>query len=1236
MKLLFNRKMRTTFMRAFLCVLIVGLMSSAIYAQTQELLNRRADLPVLGFGVRDNAADGGAAFKSDITFTDWWPDNRIWTVPSKIGSNNEPIWNEVLVPVFILNRWYNFNVINIGGRLSPIPGVKFQEISSFAFKVYYDDRNLQFVDIQKHHPYTEEEARNLYATHYYSYSDEADIGMEYYTPLGYNFNITAATEKATDFYRYFDKYDTMTVKTKNGLNDSIVYRHDTIGSIITVSGTASSFHNLDTTPYKGSRNGEDNGRVLLYLRFRVKQVAGQVASYNKIYFDPTYIYYNGVNIAKDRAVKLLEDFPLPDDPNRVYLLTGGPAGQSAFAKTFDNYEQTNNNMQYFDDSWSEDEKTEQVIRRSVGLQKYGNYAGHPTGSAEKYSADPYLPGSITVAIQTNYSGFNFSVNDPMSFQRDDQRIIQNSEDKSLWILAEPITADTLRRARTSPPYQNRSERVIEVSNTLSSPTTIEDIVIETDQAWLKVRSQPAAYDEVFSSNLFEDKFSRGMLPVRRAFCQRINNLMPVYGNAMNNDYNPFAADITGQNQPRRFRIFIDCDQKGLAPGEYVGHVSLRSPFDLYKSTRIQVRFIVLDVPRERAVTPNQNPEEAVPFGIILKVHPFNMTRPDLTKTLIMGSAPLATDLNDSLYGEYVRTHPLGYNRFGNNTIPAYDFDARFFLDTFAFSPDARPTDPVELNNWRNLATYGFGDYTHHDGLSNAIIANPSPGYVGYLDRNDNKQPRSHSRDIRSSVPGIHSHIHMVRFQYKQSGTIDYHPVVLEWDTAHFPAANTVHLRYKMNGIDQIRDMRTEGTHIGSGKFTFTFDDRNVDTFWIEYTIGQESRDDLVDNFGDQMIMPYAWNFVSLPLDPINKYYNYIFPNSLNIPYWFNQNQWQQPANGMLTPGMGYFVKYNATVDKTFNGAYFNLIARANYPIKLYSGTPGRGGWNAIGGISRVVSTNNIKFDAFDTGEIADTNYTRHHGVWAYRPNKGYAEVNSLYPGKGYFIKVDANAHLRIDGRVAKSIADMPVALPNRVAGFDKITVADGSQNMANIYAANNIDINNYQLPPLPPTEMFDVRFSKDNYATNYEASTVNMQGITYPVVVNFDNPRANYSVIDPVSGAIYGTAKAGEVSNVIISSSKSNSFKLVAEASNETFFVYVNQNPVTTNSAEVTFGIDNDANTSLSIFNSIGVEVANVDATLNKGIHYKTFDVTNLPSGVYTVRLIANGEARIFMMNIIK
>ncbi|MCL2039522.1 MAG: T9SS type A sorting domain-containing protein [Bacteroidetes bacterium] len=1156
-----------------LYVLTFGLLCNVAYATDQA----GPDYPILGFGVRE----GGSAYPTngDINLSSgWWPDNRIWTVPSRV-IEGEPQWKEVLVPVFISNRWYNFRTAR---NPNGLPSTKFQEISSFAFKVYYDDRTLEFVDIQKHHPYTAEEARNLRTTRYHREGE-----LNYYTPLAYNFNVTAANNKANDYYRYFDMFDTTI-----DMSGVPSYKHAGVGGVVTVSATASSFHNLDTT-----RNGET--KVLLYLKFRVK--ATTVTTVNDVrtcwlYFDPTYIYYNGINIAKDRVTSLLETFPSTSNIAEYNVFSEG------FVRVISAYTRVNDNMQYFNPDWDGTTRSQQVDA-IVGLQQYSNYR-----DLGKYTTDPYLPGSIMCRVMSNYNEFQFEIEDRNSRLETVNRIVRDMDDPSLWRMTEPITADNLVARTTA--YLNRSERGIIVTTTMNYPATMEDIVVETDQNWLRVRATPHNTQLIGDENKFGNAVSNNN-PVRRAYALRINNLIDPTG-----FYDPFPN--TAVNQPGVFRLWVDCDQTDLEPGEYTGTVTFKSPFDRYEATKIEIKFIVLASPVERPIgTPVVNPANPIyPFGIMLKVTPFNGTRTDLTRTLIMGSAPLATDLVDSLYGEFARTNPLGSDMFGNNL----QFDARFFLDTTAFSPEELAVmNSVEKNN---LVEFGYGDYTHHDGLVNTNAT-------------DNKIARSHSRDIRSSISGSHSHLHYVKYSWR--GTDDFYPVVLEWDAAQFnPQVNTIHLKYIFNGQTYVRDMRSEGTPIGGTRYTFTFTDKSVDYFWIEYTIGEESMYSLLDNFGDPIIMPYAWNLLSLPLDPVNKFYRYVYPNSMNIPLFYFNGGWQQAVDGNLKRGMGYFIKYNAITDTVFNGASFNMIRHAlGDEIELYAGNnPGLGGWNAVGAVSKITSINSILFDEFN-GSTADVQYTLFHGVWGYRPNQGYVEVSALYPGKGYFFKVDRNSYYSLIA--AKTVFDdLPAKLTNKVAGFDKITVADANQKAANLYAANNIDVKNYQLPPLPPEELFDVRFSKDNYATNYETSIVNMQGITYPVLVNFDNPRANYSVIDPVSGDIYGNIKAGETKNITINYSKSNSFKLVAEASNETFFVAVNNNPVVTNTAEVSFGVDNNANVSLSIFNTLGIEVANITEEVNKSIHNRTFDVTNLPAGAYTVRLLANGEARVFMMNIVK
>jgi hypothetical protein len=152
---------------------------------------------------------------------------------------------------------------------------------------------LEFLDVQKHHPYTFEEAMNLRTTHFGMYPED------YYMPLAQNFNVVSAVNKATDYYKFFD------------INSNLANQNPPVGSTVTITGTAHSLQNLQTTPADGS------SRVLLYLKFRVIPTNTLTATdvrAGKIYFDPTYICYNGINITQDRGNQLLEKYPLPTDP----------------------------------------------------------------------------------------------------------------------------------------------------------------------------------------------------------------------------------------------------------------------------------------------------------------------------------------------------------------------------------------------------------------------------------------------------------------------------------------------------------------------------------------------------------------------------------------------------------------------------------------------------------------------------------------------------------------------------------------------------------------------------------------------------------------------------------------------------------------------------------------------------------------------------------------------------------
>lgn len=1137
-KLLFTRSKRIIFMAALFIGLVAWLGNNNLFAQQDRKVPK---LPVLGLGVDDpeSKTRGDKA---------WYPDNRIWSVPS---TKTEA--KEIVVPVFINNRWFTHPDFKLDFTTEPI--------TSFSFRLYYNDKALQFLGLQNQHPITKEEAKALGITKF----NRNNMSNDYTNPLAEHFNLSASDNSVNDYGRYF-----------NSKAD------ETSGRAVTITGIAFNDYVLDTTDF-------DEQLILLYVRFKVLAEAGENAPEKQssyLYFDPTYILYNGVNISNDIPAKLLSNYKKL------------PTGISDVVR--------NNNFQY----WDEDKYTQSLGSRgdvvrtySVGLRMFTNI-----DVEQKYENEPYLPGSIIFKAMDDRPEFDFTVeNAASSFFKTDQ-IYREANDRSTWILVDPIT--------TATPMSNNpaaadfvGERLVEVSLS-SNGYAMKDIIIETDQEWLKWKTENVRGSSDYKTSVTTS--------TRRGYIDYIDLIVG------RTSENPFSMDPDKQySADKKIRLGIYCEPETLEGryGIYTGYITLRSADDKYRPTRIKVTFIYFANPVEYNKTVGTpQPRNAYPYGINLTLTPHNGTDIANSVRLIMGSAERATIYADTLYGEFPYQNKLGRDRYGNPKM----FDARFFLDENYYP---KPNDPELAKQWEKLVQFGFGDFSQSEAKT-----------------------YSNSRDIRNLRDTAQSHIYKVKFFWSDSlAHVDYFPVELRWSRDEFPDNTSVFLRTIINGVENVIDLKTEGTPIGGNKFTYTFSDKNVTDFIIEYTIGVENIGGLVDNFGNPLIKADGWNFLSLPLKPVSSYYKYIFKNALNIPFEFTLNSWQQPADGKLRPGVGYFIKYGTAVDKNFTGSYFFEINKNVNPVKLFVGDQGSygesGGWNAIGGLSvrypiyDPTGRAGIQLEEVSPQEIPDISYTQKHGVWAYRVHGGYEEVTTLYPGMGYWIKVNKNCYLKLNANTRKSFIDVDAALPNKTAGFDKITIADNAQHVNSIYATTKYaDVTNYELPPAPPQPLFDVRFADGNYVTNKTETTVLLQGVTYPISVNIENAKADYSIVDVQSGEVYGTVEAGKTKTIVINNCKANAFKLISkENSQKDVFVNIGPNPILSASAELSFGIAENTNVRIAVYNSLGNEVAVlVDNVFSKGVYNQSANLSNLPSGNYTVKMVAAGESKVCRINIVK
>lgn len=640
-----------------------------------------------------------------------------------------------------------------------------------------------------------------------------------------------------------------------------------------------------------------------------------------------------------------------------------------------------------------------------------------------------------------------------------------------------------------------------------------------------------------------------------------------------------AGNITGSAPP--LNLSIICDPRKLdlkdpsdpeKTGIHVGYITFKSPYARENNVRLQVKFIYIRPPYEPR---GPNNLQNFASGIYLDIR--NSKPNDVARTLVFGTGHRATDGVDSLFGEY--HPPLG--------LSTTQFDARFF-----------PVDPQIAARYPN----GFGDFS------------PSTD-----------QPYSDSRDIRDYTANK-SHLFLVRFNANQG-----YPVVLTWNISQFPAGSRAYLRDVVNGsYFQPVDMLTQGTVVGDNLRSFTFVDARINSFYIEYTLPKEIN--YVDQNGNPIIKD-GWNLLSLPVRPLQPQWDVFYPKAINIPYVFTQNQWQDSPT--LQVGYGYFIKYGPVVDVTFSGTQINEISAPIDRVRLNDG------WNTIGALSCPTNITNIQFTRYENFDVPSLEYSLQYGVWGYNTNRGYEEASQLLPGLGYWIKVNSTGYYKLTGcGLAKNNAfsDSYSTIKSEVLESSvRLSLSDNANHSSDLYISNDVSMNtdNFELPPAPPSQLYDARFIDGKYLSNEVNSIITFQGVEYPVRITIDNPDADYTFRDAISGTVLGTISRGNKGTIEIQNTMKNSIEIEKSNTLTDYELAVNPNPVSSVS-NVNLYIPENSNITLKLYNTLGTEIMTLhNGDINTGLHTFSIKSNDLPTGAYILKLTTGNVSRIVKLNVI-
>ncbi len=312
-----------------------------------------------------------------------------------------------------------------------------------------------------------------------------------------------------------------------------------------------------------------------------------------------------------------------------------------------------------------------------------------------------------------------------------------------------------------------------------------------------------------------------------------------------------------------------------------------------------------------------------------------------------------------------------------------------------------------------------------------------------------------------------------------------------------------------------------------------------------------------------------------------------------------------------TPTEGYWMKNMTNETYTYPG----IIKVTHEPITF-------SGWTMFGVYECPVPTNLIT--TIPPGITFGSIFTY---------NNGYQDADTLYPGYGYWAKLTGQLVLPPCDNTSQS---------NRVTDligqdWGKIIITDESGKSYTLYAVKGkTNFNAFELPPLPPSGLFDIRFGSGRFAEDLskDFKSIEMRGVTYPVKVKVES--MNIKLQDVTGKEINKNLEPGE--EITISNPNIDKLMVSGEIIPDRYSLEQNYpnpfNPATT----IEFSLPEDVrNVRLSVYNVLGENVSElVNGSLSAGKYQYQWNGKNFASGIYIYELRTNKFVSIKKMILLK
>ncbi len=341
----------------------------------------------------------------------------------------------------------------------------------------------------------------------------------------------------------------------------------------------------------------------------------------------------------------------------------------------------------------------------------------------------------------------------------------------------------------------------------------------------------------------------------------------------------------------------------------------------------------------------------------------------------------------------------------------------------------------------------------------------------------------------------------------------------------------------------------------------------------------------------------GWNLISIPLTLDNMEVSSVFPYAASNAFRYSNGY---SIASSFENGKGYWLKFTngATPSIELTG----LKSTQNINLSV--------GWNIIGLTEKNIAVSNIS--TLPAGIITSN-------FFGY--NNGYVVPDTLKSGKGYWIKVNQSGVINLAG---SGSAKENYTATEISSDWARLQVTDAGGKEGVLFISNNeTDLSNFELPPVPPAGVFDLRFAGDRYVEELFSGSkdVRINSAEYPVTIIVIG--AELKITDLIGGKIINELiKPG--GSLTINNPSIESLRIEKVTIPEQFKLYQNYpnpfNPTTT----ISWQIPVAGQVSLKIYDVLGKEVvALVDEFREAGAYCNQLSVSNgqLTSGIYIYKL---------------